>query len=47
MLLALATLASAAPEKLAKAGDQAAEKQTAEQKRSRSKGQAHTGGTTR
>ena len=44
MLLALASLASAAPQAPATTGDQAAEKQIG-QKRSRSKGQAHTGGS--
>lgn len=44
MLLALGSLASAAPETPTKTGDTAANKQM-EQKRSRSKGQAHTGGS--
>lgn len=43
MLLALASLASAAPQAPTKTGDQAAEKQM-EQKRSHTKGQAHTAG---
>lgn len=42
ILLALASLASAAPQTPTTTGNQAAEKQIG-QKRSRSKGQAHTG----